>query len=288
MATTTKRNALTGNPEFDDRPPSPDGTMHGATAPEGSAERLREGISVPLGEWSPTIEGDGSGEALPEVSPITVTDYDANGEAIDVPVREDLILANPVTINGDGQAELPGIPQAPDIWPRFMGRKVLGMTFAFSGKHVADATDEYVQGLARRFDFGQPIVATIHAQIANIAYLGDGMGPVDGVAKLKIGWVEWGAGEDEAAELRERIQAALTKLEDVRYAFASLPTDSIGALLIAEVFDILNGEGADDLQWIEATDDEAPDTDASNDDEESGAEEEPSELAKSLAEAGVS
>lgn len=174
--------------------------------------------------------------------PITVTDYDANGEAVDRPVAE-------------AQPELPGMPPALDIWPRFMGRRVASMAFSFSGKPEADSHDEHLIAVAKSLTFGLPVVATIHGQITDINHKGGDTGPLSGTAKVKIGWIDWSGGretEDEADELRQRIQAALTMLGDAREFVGQPggePEDEAEDKWLADIMAILRGdyEGPDPL-----------------------------------------
>lgn len=225
-----RRNPLTGDPDFEPEAETSGqvegASMNGGTAPEGSAERVRDDAD-PVGAVG--VVDDGTRD------PVMVNTYDADGEAVEVPAAE--------APSKPAQTALPGMPEY--IWPRVYGRAVTEMTLAISGKVVANPRDPYIERLALRLEPGAEVIGVFTGHVGPIST--DGDGELVGVAKVKISRVDWGVRAvdvdtvEENGQFREDLDAAEQSID--------LLTDRIGQA-IGALEEALTVDGASELDAI--------------------------------------
>lgn len=242
------RNLLTGDIEIED--PHGGASLNGAQAPEGSAERVRDG------------EADGNyAETMHDVEePITVTDYDANGEAIDVVV--------------DTTPELPGFEAAPERWPRFEGRRVAEVVLAFAGQcEIPDGVE---------YELGRRLTLTVSGTVASVKHASkEARGPVKAIVALSVDESQALDGV-EAEELRDRIQSGLSLLGGL----AGEPAEDMEQR-VREVIAALNGTPLPEPEPAEDDEPDALPEDTAADDEAETPDESPSALEQAMAEVGA-
>lgn len=135
--------------------------------------------TAPAAEPATQAWQDEGGEDHPyeEPGPVTVTDYDANGEAVDVPVD--------TTAPVGEQAEMPGF-EKPELWDRFEGRRISKVILSFAG--TCDLSDD--PELARQLHLREEVAFTIEGQVTGKAFKlrtdKNGVTTVDGVATINV------------------------------------------------------------------------------------------------------
>jgi len=134
--------------------------------------------------------------------PVMVNTYDANGEAIEVPAS-----------SAQAPQELPGFDDvALEAWPRFEGRRVSEVLLAFAGQC------EIPRGLS--YELGSRLTLAISGTVASVKHASkESRGPVRAIVALTVDDSDAGDDEGEADDLRDRIQAALSEIEDARVGF---------------------------------------------------------------------
>jgi hypothetical protein len=282
------RNKLTGDPEFEAALrdlgtwPVEGASLNGATAPDGSAERVRD-------DERTGSAAEGSDIAA---SDVMVQTYDANGEATEIPAKP-------------APEPMPGF-EAPalDLWPMHKGRRVTEAVMTFAGQcdllgHRAD-----VRNAAARLSENARVAVRITGEIKSARYSApDRHAPFKMVLAVAVDDVllEAEGVDDENQELRERAQKLLSELGAMREQFTLEVGDSVltseGEVLVREsavawidrLMRIINGEPEPDLAAVlGASDAGEADNDAGETGEsDTGVPAETGMLDEALAEAGV-